>query len=482
MPDDAFEFFVTFVTFDTFVTFVICYGGSAMGTPIVKTKFLAFSSLLAGILGFATTQSLANDRLVILSPHRKSIQNEFLPAFKEHYKKTYNQEVDVDWLDQGGTSDDIRFLRAKFDSKTKTAGIDIFWGGGASAFTELSRDKLLAPVQLPADLSRQLPNSIAGVALRDSPSSSTPSTPSTWYGSALSSFGIFYNKKVGLLEKLPPPVEWSDLSKPVYKDQLVLADPRRSGSAGTLNAIILQKAGWTKGWEQLTLIAANTKTFTHSSSDPIKAVVSGEAALSLAIDFYATPKVAELGDQNLSFTLPPEMFVLDPDPVGMIEGAPNRKVAERFIQWVLSVPAQKLLILPKGQPDGPKLESLGRMAVTPLAYQETEGRRIQSFDPFKAQSVFKFDTEKAAKTQRVFNDLLGAVLIDTHPQLKAAWASVIKRGAKPEDLANLAAMPLSEADLMSLASQWDNGIFRNETINKWVGFAKEKYTKLAKNP
>lgn len=461
-----------------------------MGKTLFKTTLMAFLGIGAGLLNPFGPLALGKDKLVILSPHRKSIQNEFLPAFKEFYKKTYNTDVEVDWLDQGGTSDDIRFLRAKFDSKTKTAGIDIFWGGGASAFTELSRERLLVPFELTPEVNSQTPSSIAGIALRSDPATKTPGTSNgnkggaafTWYGTALSSFGIFYNKKVGTLEKLTPPTEWSDLTKPLYRDQMVLADPRRSGSAGTLNAILLQSAGWAKGWEQLTLIAANTKTFTHSSSDPIKAVVSGEAPLSLAIDFYATPKVAELGENNLSFTLPASMMVLDPDPVGIIVGAPNQKVAERFVLWVLSVPAQKLLILPKGQPDGPKLESLGRMSVIPKAYQESEGRRIQNFDPFKIQTAFKFDTDKAAKTQRVFNDLLGAVHIDTHPQLKAAWAAVIKNGLKAEDLATLSSMPVTESEFEALASKWDDGIFRNETINKWVEFAKNKYTKLAKTP
>lgn len=413
------------------------------------------------------------DKLIILSPHRKSIQNEFVPAFKDYYRAQFKEEVEVEWLDQGGTADDIRFLRAKFDKKKKTSGIDIFWGGGSSTFAELSRENFLEGYSLPKELDGLVASTVAGVPLRDK------GAKPTWYGTALSSFGIFYNKKIGAFEKLPTPSQWQDLTKPEFKDQIVLADPRRSGSAGTLNAIILQGAGWDQGWEQLTLIAANTKNFTHSSSDPIKAVVSGDAALSLAIDFYANPKVVELGEQNLSFTLPSNYLVLDPDPVGIVKGAPNRKASERFVEWLLSTPAQKLLILPKGQADGPKIESLGRMAVTAAAYQETEGRRINSFNPFAVKDSFVFDGEKAARAQRVMNDLMGAIHIDTHPQLKAAWSSVIKRGSKPEEVKELVSMPLTEKEFQAILQKWDDGVFRNETINKWVEFAKAKYQKLA---
>lgn len=49
------------------------------------------------LVGLAT-KAMANDELVILSPHRKTIQAEFVPVFKDYYKKKFATEVDVESL------------------------------------------------------------------------------------------------------------------------------------------------------------------------------------------------------------------------------------------------------------------------------------------------------------------------------------------------------------------------------------------------
>lgn len=438
--------------------------------------------LLVAAALVAASVAQAADKLVILSPHRKSIQDEFVPAFKEHYKKTYNAEVEVDWLDQGGTSNNARFLRSKFEKKSlvwtpgrpdapATAEVDIFWGGGTPIFVEFSKDKLLDTYELPESLKKEIPQDVAGVPLYDA--------TKTWYASALSSFGVFYNKKIVAMDKLVEPKKWDDLASPKFLNQLSLADPRQSGTANAMNTIVLQALGWDKGWELLAQIAGNTRKFTHSSSDPIKAVVAGDAAASMAIDFYAQPKVDELGDANLGFTLPEGQTVLDADPIAILKGAPNKKIAERFVTFVLSKEGQKLLILPKGAEGGPKLGALGRMSVNTAAYKETDGKRASKLNPFELKSLLKMDFDKSSKMQRPFNDLIGAIQIDVHEDLKKAWEAVAKRGAKPAELAELAKPPVTEAELLALNDKWDDEVFRNKTINAWVEQAKAKYKKLA---
>jgi ABC-type Fe3+ transport system substrate-binding protein len=419
----------------------------------------------------AASVAQAADKLVILSPHRKSIQDEFVPAFKEHYKKTFNSEVEVDWLDQGGSSNNARFLRSKFEKNPKAAEVDVFWGGGTPLFVEFHKDKLLEPYELPSNLKAEIPQDVAGVPLYDA--------SKTWYASALSSFGIFYNKKIVKMDGLPEPKKWDDLADPKFFNQLTLADPRQSGTANAMDVVVLQALGWDKGWELLARVAGNTRKFTHSSSDPIKAVVSGDAAASMAVDFYAQPKVDEIGEANLAFMLPEGQTVLDADPIAIVKGTQNRQTAERFLSFVLSKEGQKLLILPKGAEGGPKLGALGRMSVNTAAYKETEGKRASKLNPFELKSLLKMDLDKASKMQRPFNDLIGAIQIDVHEDLKKAWQAVIKRGAKPEEIAALAKPPVTEAELIALNDKWEDEVLRNRTINAWVEQAKAKYKKLA---
>lgn len=430
-------------------------------------------TLLASFtLGTFAAQSIyAADKLVIISPHRKSIQEEFMPVFKSFYKETYGTDIQIDWLDQGGTSDDIRFVRAKFKDNPKTSGLDLFWGGGATTFIELSSDGLLSSHKLPPELLKQIPKTAAGVALYD------PSFQ--WYGTAMSSFGIFYNKKIIQFDKLEAPKTWEDLSSFKFYDNLIGTDPRHSGSVTLMNFIITQSMGWEKGYEMLTKLAGNMRKFSHSSSDPIKSVVAGDAAASLAIDFYANSKIVDLGKDNLGFALPEGQTVVDPDPVAILKGAPNRKPAERFVDWILSSAAQKLLILPKGAEGGPKFASLGRMAVNPLAYSETKEITGNITNPFELKSSLKLDMKKAATTKSVFIDLIGAYHIDNHKQLRKAWKSANARKNKAALIAKLTKVPVSEKEILVLAEKWDNEVFRNKTINGWISNARKLYDEVA---
>ena len=424
--------------------------------------------IFAILLSFETV--LAADKLIILSPHRKSIQQEFVPAFEDYYLKTFKTKVDVEWLDQGGTSDDVRFLKAKFANNPKTTGIDLFWGGGSATYVELSEMGFFTPYKISDELKKQIPEKVAGVALYDS--------SQTWHGTAMSSFGVFYNKKILKFDGIKAPKTWTDLADPVYVGNISVADPRRSGSSNTMNNIILQGLGWDKGWEVLTAIAGNTRSFTHSSTDPIKSVVSGDVAIAMAIDFYAQAKIGDLGADNLGFSLPEGQTVLDPDPVAILTGAPNEKVAQRFVDFLLSVDAQKILVLPKGVKHGPRIASMGRMSVNEEVYKQTEGKRIDEFNPFKAKGFINLDLGQATKMQRVFNDLVGSLLIDTHSDLKKGWKKAIKNGLTAEELAAIGKPPLSEKEFLALEAKWGDDVFRNQTINSWVKFAKQKYESI----
>ena len=414
--------------------------------------------------------ALAKDHLVIISPHRKSLQQAFLPAFKDYYKKTFGTDVEVDWLDQGGTSDDLRFVKAKFKSQKSTSSVDVFWGGGTAVFTELDRLGFLDPYVLAKDLRQDLPKKVATVPLT--------TANEAWHASAMSSFGIFFNKKVLPMEGLPEPKLWTDLADSKFMGQISLADPRRSGSANTMNNIIIQSLGFEKGMELLTIIGGNTRTYTHSSSDPIKGVVSGDVAVAMAIDFYATAKISELGEANLGLNLPQGQTVLDPDPIAVLRGAPNKKVARRFVDYVLSADAQKSLVLPKGVPFGPRGPTIGRFAVNTRTYAETDGKRLVKQNPFKGGDFFQYDAKKASKMQEIMNDLVGAVIIDTHRDLKKAWKAVVKSGVTPAKLKAIGQMPVTEAELLAAAEKWSDNVYRNKTINSWVAFSKKKYQKL----
>jgi hypothetical protein len=90
------------------------------------------------------------------------------------------------------------------------------------------------------------------------------------------------------------------------------------------------------------------------------------------------------------------------------------------------------------------------------------------------------DVDRVTTLQFIFSDLLGAIQIDSHKDLKNAWQHMIKRGYKAEERAILAAPPLSEAELLKLAEKWGDAKVRNEMINQWVKTTEKKYSEYLK--
>lgn len=412
----------------------------------------------------------AYDTLSIISPHRKSIQKEIIPVFEKHYKKKFGKKVRVDWIDQGGTENDLRFIINRFNKNPKTSSIDIFWGGGEVTFYDLEKRNLLEQYKLPHKLNKKLPHKLSNLNLR--------SEKNFWYATALSSFGIFYNKKILKLLKMPEPQTWYDLSNTEYFEYISIADPRQSSSSLMMSLIMFYSLGWDKGWKLLSALAGNTRKFTHSSSDPIKAIITGDAAIATAIDFYASPKVSAIGHNNLGFVLPKNATIFNCDPVAILKGAPQRKVAQRFINFILSKEAQSILIYPKGVPGGPKYSTLGRISILPEVYQVQQTKSLKLLNPFTEKNMdFKLDMNNIVKTKKILSEAIGTIHVDLHHSLQNAWKSLIKTPDKEKEKLFFTA-PFTEEDMKNYRENWNNTLFRSKIKNTWIVEAKKKYQKI----
>ena len=95
------------------------------------------------LLAFANVR--ADDNLVLVSPHWEGIQREFEAAFKSYYLRETGRTVELEWMDAGGTSEVLRFIRSEFKAKPSGIGIDIFFGGGLDPYLALKQEDLLEP-------------------------------------------------------------------------------------------------------------------------------------------------------------------------------------------------------------------------------------------------------------------------------------------------------------------------------------------------
>ena len=250
----------------------------------------------------------------------------------------------------GGTSGDVKYIESQFQSNVTGGGIglDLMFGGGVDPFIKIASEGYFTPYQLPDTILSQIPKDLSGIPMYD------PSYQ--WYGAALSGFGIMYNKPVLQKLGLPEPKTWTDITTPAAKGWVSSADTRQSGSTHMAYEIMLQGYGWEKGWQVITEIGANTKSFPTSSGTVPGTVSSGDVAYGLAIDFYAWAEIAKNGADKVGYVMPDGLTVINPDSIAIIKGAPNMDLAQRFEEFVLSDTGQTLWMLPAGASGGPQKE------------------------------------------------------------------------------------------------------------------------------
>jgi len=415
---------------------------------------------------------LPERKLVIISPHWEGIREEFSRAFTEWTQNNFGHRTRIEWLDVGGTSDALRYVRSEFKRSPEGINIDLFFGGGLDPYLQLASEGLLSPCRLPAEILDRIPQDHSGIEIYD--------PELRWFGTCLSGFGIIYNRKVLQFLGLPEPRDWADLAHPRYFTWVGSGDPRSSGSVHMAYEIILQAYGWEKGWANIVRTAANVRNFSRSGGDVPVETALGEVACGLAIDVYAWRQISEVGPERMGFVLPEGLTVVNPDSVAVLKGAPNRDLAEKFVAFVLSEHGQLLFVLKPGVAGGPKKFPLARLPVIPGLARERADDAAVTFDPFTWRGGFTYDAAKGSLRWIILNDLIGATLIDTHQDLVAAWRAVKDRPPGSRLIAELTRPPVSEDDLLRMAREnWSDAEFRARTRARWTAEARERYRRIA---
>jgi ABC-type Fe3+ transport system substrate-binding protein len=415
----------------------------------------------------------AENKLVLLSPHQESISREFTDAFQKWYKAKHGEDVELEWLDQGGTSNIMRYIRSEFDRNPGGINVDVFFGGGTDPYVTFKEEGLLETFKLPDEILSRIPQEYAGSPMYD--------PDYQWYGACVSGFGILYNKQLIKLMGMPVPKTWSDLARPELAGWVSSADPRQSGSVHKMYELILQSYGWEKGFDVITRMDANVKVFSRGASEIPQNVDLGETAYGLAIDIYALAKIAEAGPDRLGYVMPDGETVINPDAIAILKGAPHPDLARSFVEFVIGEPGQKLWMLKVGEPGGPKEFSLRRMSVMPDVYDMLGDRTDVPINPFKWKATLKYDHEKGSARWNLVADLIGAMTIDMHDELMKAWKAVREGKMKDAAMKRLVAVPISEEEGIRLGEEkWDDAEFRNNKLSEWIKFARKKYGEAEK--
>jgi ABC-type Fe3+ transport system substrate-binding protein len=429
--------------------------------------------VFVALLSCVGTPVIAAQKVVIITPHQESIREEFGTGFARWHKAKFNEDAAVEWREMGGTSDALRFVQSEFARKPDGIGIDIFFGGGPEPCLLLADKKLAQPCAVSPEVLDAIPRLCNGTELYD--------REHRWFGAVLSSFGILQSTQLERRLGLPFLSRWEQLADPRVAGWVGAGDPRNSGTMNNMFEAFLQAYGWERGWQLLHAIGGNVRKFDRVSSSTAKDVTLGETIYAFAIDFYAFTQIAVAGRTNLTFKLPEDFAAISVDGIVMLKGAPDAETARRFVEFVLSEDGQRLWFLPKGHPEGPRKFSIERMALRPHFYARYKGISNIEYSPFDLKQSFTYDARLSRERREIFSALFGALIVDTHTELKSAWRTVIARGDTATDRTELGRVPLTEKEALEVAkTAWKEPAFRNRKKIEWQTWAQEKYRALAR--
>lgn len=392
--------------------------------------------------------------LVIITPHTEQIRVEFERAFDHWHRERFGSGVAIDWRAPGGTSEIRRLLIDQYRAAIRNGeyelvegqvvftpgrmGYDMLFGGGSyehgqikEGFTAtIDGQQVRVPISIPAGFPDQQledwfgANKIGSQVLYD--------PEQYWIGTALSGFGIIYNKDLYARRGMDTPTKFQDLTDRRLMRMVALADPRQSGSITTTFDSILNVYGWEKGWRILREMSANTRYFTSAATKPPLDVAAGEAMAGLAIDFYGrtqaqavTPPGAPPETSRVGYIDPVGATYIDADPISILRGGPNAELARRFVEFCMTEQAQSLWQFHANPdqsgpaPTGPRRYELRRAPVRRVMYEQHAHRFVDQLDPFAAAA----DVESRGWRSAI-PVMMGAFGVDSDDELHAAWAAL----------------------------------------------------------
>ena len=162
-----------------------------------------------------------------------------------------------------------------------------------------------------------------------------------WTGVYVGYLGFASNSKLLKEKNLEPPKSWNDLLKPEYQGQIVMPNPKSSGTGYTLLASMFQLRGEEDALEYMAKLDKQIKNYQKSGSAPAKMAGQGECLIGISF-LHDAIKFREGGMKDLVLTHPSEGTGYEVGAVSLIKGGPDQEAAKRFIDWCLTAKAQEI--------------------------------------------------------------------------------------------------------------------------------------------
>jgi iron(III) transport system substrate-binding protein len=277
--------------------------------------WLASATLL--VLAVAGTAAAQKTQLTVYT----ALETDQLKAYQEGFQKA-NPDIEVTWV-----RDSTGVITAKLLAEKSNPKADVVMGVAATSMGVFDQEGMLVPYA-PQGLSR-----IAS-EYRD------PKNPPAWVGMDVWGATICFNTVEAGKRNIPKPETWKDLTKPVYKGQIVMPHPASSGTGFFDVTAWLQMFGEADGWKYMDGLHENIAQYMHSGSRPCAAAANGEYVAGISFEYRANREKAQ--GKPIDLVFPKEGLGWDLEAIAIHKGTKNMAASQKLLDWAVSDAAMKL--------------------------------------------------------------------------------------------------------------------------------------------
>ena len=284
--------------------------------PILRT-------LIAGVTpGLAASGAMAQKTTLTVYT---ALETDQLKAYQEAFNKV-QPNIEIKWV-----RDSTGVITAKLLAEKGNPQADAIMGVAATSMALFDRQGMLqpyAPLNLDAIMSQY----------RDR------KNPPAWWGMDVWGTTLCFNTVEAAKRGIPKPESWRDLTKPVYKGQIVMPNPASSGTGFFKVLAWLQMfgddGGKGGGWKYMDALHENIAQYTHSGSRPCNMAGSGEFVIGMSFEYRANANKARGAPIDLVF--PKEGLGWDLEAFAIHKGTKNLDAARKLADWASSKDAMVL--------------------------------------------------------------------------------------------------------------------------------------------
>lgn len=137
------------------------------------------------------------------------------------------------------------------------------------------------------------------------------------------------------------PKDWADLTKPEFKDQVLMPDPRESGTARDLIAAMVASQGEDATWKLFDELFANGMVVQGANGPALDDVTAGSHSVVFGgVDYSAYAAIKK--GEALQVVLPSSGTTVTPRPVFILNSTKNEAAAKAFIDFMFAEQGQSI--------------------------------------------------------------------------------------------------------------------------------------------